>query len=474
MKIIVWFNQDLRLTDHPALSAALKEASQVYCVYVFDPQNPQGPVGAARWWLHHSLLRLGGQLKTNNGQLILRSGTSADALLTLVNELAADAVYMSRSYEPYITSEQTRLYQALAEQNRAAKRFAGYLLLEPDSIANKQGKPFQVFTPFYRHTRDLLGTVVKPAHKPSFSALAAADATINSDTLASWQLLPNQPNWAEEFGEQATPGEIGSETALNLAIAEVVENYPQQRDIPAVEGTSRLSAHLHFGEISPRQVIRRLHGSREFDLETAGPFIRQLFWREFNYYLMYHFPHIRTGAFKPKFDHFPWRKNSEFLLAWQQGRTGYPIVDAGMRQLWRTGWMHNRVRMICASFLTKHLLIHWQEGAEWFWQTLLDADCANNIGGWQWVAGSGADASPYFRIFNPILQGEKFDPQGDYVRTWVPELALLPPAFIHKPWQAPEALLSKAGIALGRHYPQPIVNHEAAREAALAAYKLIQ
>lgn len=472
MKIIVWFNQDLRLTDHPALSAALKDGERVYCVYLFDPANTEGPQGAARWWLHHSLSRLAQDLAAKGGQLILRRGNSAEALVALSDELGAQAIYMTRSYEPYLSQQQSHLYQQMASRGGSAKRYAGFLLLEPDTILNKQAKPFQVFTPFYRHCRALIDSNRKPTAKPRYAQLAQPPAGLASDTLKDWQLLPTQPNWAGEFADHFTPGEAGAQATLQEALNSVVQDYAEQRDFPAQLGTSRLSAHLHFGEISPRQVLQG--AINHCGDESAAPFTRQLFWREFNYYLLHHYPHMRTSAFKSKFAPFPWRHNPQYLKAWQEGKTGYPIVDAGMRQLWRSGWMHNRVRMICASFLTKHLQIPWQSGEEWFWDTLLDADKANNIGGWQWVAGCGADAAPYFRIFNPIVQGEKFDPLGDYVRTWVPELARLPPAFIHKPWQAPTGLLAQCGIQLGTDYPHPLVNHEEAREIALNAYKMIQ
>lgn len=472
MKIIVWFTQDLRLNDHPALTAALKDGREVYCTYVLDPDNSQGPQGAASWWLHHSLARLGKDLAAKGGRLILRSGNSCQQLLKLAAELNAQAVYMTRSYEPYLSQQQSQLYEQINKQGGTAKRFAGFLLLEPDSILNKQAKPFQVFTPFYRHSRALIESKIKTAPKAQYTNLAATPAKLKSDSPNQWRLLPSKPNWAVEFADHFSPGEQGAQAALNKALAEAVADYADQRDFPALPGTSRLSAHLHFGEISPRYVLQQ--AINYCGDEKAAPFTRQLFWREFNYYLLHHYPHMRTGAFKAKFDSFPWRANGPFLKAWQQGNTGYPIVDAGMRQLWRTGWMHNRVRMICASFLTKHLQIHWREGEAWFWDTLLDADKANNIGGWQWVAGCGADAAPYFRIFNPIVQGEKFDPLGDYVRTWVPELSRLPPAFIHKPWQAPAGLLAQCGVKLGTDYPQPLVNHEEARELALNAYKAIQ
>ncbi|HMW72990.1 MAG TPA: deoxyribodipyrimidine photo-lyase [Cellvibrionaceae bacterium] len=472
MKIIVWFTQDLRLSDHPALNAALKDGDEVYCIYVFDPENSQGPQGAAQWWLHHSLNKLAEDLAAKGGQLILRSGNSSEQLLKLAAELQAQAIYMTRSYEPYLSHEQTKLYEQMTRQGGTAKRFAGFLLLEPDSILNKQAKPFQVFTPFYRHSRELIEHKIKAAPKAQYTGLTAKPTKLKSEALNQWRLLPSKPNWAREFADYFTPGEAGALAALNRALADAVENYAERRDFPALPGTSCLSAHLHFGEISPRYVLQQ--AINHFGGEAAAPFTRQLFWREFNYYLLHHYPHMRTNAFKAKFDSFPWRPNKPYLKAWQQGKTGYPIVDAGMRQLWRTGWMHNRVRMICASFLTKHLQIHWQEGEAWFWDTLLDADKANNIGGWQWVAGCGADAAPYFRIFNPIVQGEKFDPLGDYVRTWVPELSRLPPAFIHKPWLAPAGLLAQCGIKLGTDYPSPLVNHEEAREIALNAYKAIQ
>jgi deoxyribodipyrimidine photo-lyase len=326
MKIIVWFTQDLRLNDHPALNAALKDGNEVYCTYVFDPDNSEGPQGAARWWLHHSLNKLAEELDSKGGHLILRSGNSSEQVLKLAAELKAQAVYMTRSYEPYLSNEQTKLYELMNKHGASAKRFAGFLLLEPDRIFNKQAKPFQVFTPFYRHTRELIEPRIKAAPKAQLTNLAARPAKVKSESLSQWSLLPSKPNWAHEFADYFTPGEAGARAALTRALADAVEDYAEQRDFPALPGTSCLSAHLHFGEISPRSVLQQ--AVNHCGDEKAAPFTRQLFWREFNYYLLHHYPHMRTSAFKAKFDTFPWRLNKPYLKAWQQGKTGYPIVDA--------------------------------------------------------------------------------------------------------------------------------------------------
>jgi deoxyribodipyrimidine photo-lyase len=472
MKILLWFTQDLRLNDHPALAAAARDASAIYCLYTLDENNPWPVQGAGAWWLHQSLLQLQAHIAAAGGQLLLRRGDAAAQVMAVAQELGVDAVHITRAYDPWNAQLQRRVHQELGTLGIPVKRFSGYLLLEPDSVMNKQGKPFQVFTPYYQHCLGLLPDRLRDSTRQPPATFAKAPRNCPSDTLHSWALLPERPNWAAEFSEFFIPGEAGAQQQLYKALQEQVASYSEQRDIPSLEGTSRLSAHLHFGDISPAQIWQACKQHFAKRPESANSFLRQLIWREFSYYLLHHWPHIDTQPFKPAFAQFPWQDQKQHLKAWQHGLTGYPIVDAGMRQLWRSGWMHNRVRMITASFLTKHLRLHWLHGARWFWDTLVDADLANNSAGWQWVAGSGADAAPYFRIFNPILQGEKFDPQGDYIRTWVPELARLPSAYIHKPWLAPLPVLQQAGICLGQQYPKPIVEHDQARQAALAAYAL--
>lgn len=473
---LYWFRQDLRLDDLPALHAAASTGKPLFACYVLDDTTPgryaQG--AASRWWLHHSLHALAQAIDALGGRLLLRRGNSADVIVSLVEETGADAVFCSRAYTPWDSKLETTLHTQLAEQGVTFKRFAGSLLFEPESIRTGGDTPFRVYTPFWKSCRRQ--STPKPpvalAEKPAFANIA-----VQSLSLDDLELLPRQPNWAASWPDYWQPGSAGAHAALSRFLEGSIDNYAQGRDVPSLQATSLLSPHLHFGEISPRQVWHKvidycadhpqLDGNRE-------KFLSELGWREFNHHLLTHYPHICDSPFNPRFAEFPWMGSEDQLRAWQKGATGYPIVDAGMRQLWQTGYMHNRVRMICASFLTKHLLIPWQEGERWFWDTLVDADLANNLNGWQWTAGCGADAAPYFRIFNPTLQGKKFDAQGDYVRRWVPELARLPDRHLHEPAAAPPEVLEAAGVKLGASYPLPIVEHRAAREAALAAYALIK
>ncbi|NDF12495.1 MAG: deoxyribodipyrimidine photo-lyase [Proteobacteria bacterium] len=474
---IVWFRQDLRLADNPALHAALKSGRPILPVYILDNITPgEWKMGAAsHWWLHHSLEALAKSLKAIGLPLILKRGESGSVMNTLVKESGAGAVYWNRCYEPYATVRDATIKENLRADDIAAESYNASLLVEPWEVENAQGNHFKVFTPFWRRAvEQLLEREMKTFPYPT---KANAPATLpTSDVLDEWKLLPTQPNWAEGFAHW-TPGEKGAEQALLAFTDSAIRYYRVERDFPAQESTSRLSPHLHFGEISPRLIWKHVY--HQLDAERIKPadaqkFLSEVGWREFSYSLLYHFPALPQKPFQEKFAAFPWEKNDKALLAWQRGMTGYPIVDAGMRELWQTGWMHNRVRMIVASFLTKHLLLPWQEGAKWFWDTLLDADLANNSASWQWVAGSGADAAPYFRIFNPILQGEKFDEKGEYIRRFVPELKNMPKEYIHAPWKAPEWILKQAKVVIGKDYPAPIVNHEMARDRALEAYKNIK
>lgn len=466
---IFWFTLDLRLQDNPGLAAAARLHDQVIPVFILDYEDPWFFGGASLWWLHHTLDELQKAIAKKGGKLVLRQGPTLAVLEELVQQTGAQAVYFSRAYEPWLAHQQEDIFRKFSEEGVEIRRYGGRLLLEPDQIYNRQGKPFQVFTPFFRHCRNIL---VLPGEPQALRVRWFAE-NVASAHLEDWQLLPTKPNWAKGFAEWR-PGERGAHAALKQALKAAVTNYADRRDRPAEDGTTRLSPHLHFGEISPRHIWQSVSQIPELSTGAAEPFLRQLIWREFNFYLLHHWPQITQKPFRPAFELFPWVQDEQALGAWQTGNTGYPIVDAGMRQLWRTGWMHNRVRMIVASFLTKHLRIHWAKGAQWFWDTLVDADLANNSAGWQWVAGSGADAAPYFRIFNPVTQGEKFDSDGEYIRTWVPELAKLPAVYIHKPWQAPQPILRAAGVELGKNYPPPIVNHEQARQAALEAYSWVK
>lgn len=430
--------------------------------------------GAGQWWLHQSLGVLQDNLKAAGGRLVLRKGVWAEQLLALADEVEAGAVYWSRMYEPYAAKAEQFLHGQLADKGIEVRRFGGYLLFEPEEVRTQQDEPYKVFTPFWK------ACLQRPEPRSPGGKPRKFDfykGRLKSDSLKDWALLPTKPDWAGGFRESWKPGEKGAAAQLGKFIDAALIDYKEDRDIPALPGTSKLSPHLHFGEISPRQIWHRIQavlaGNSRLQ-KGAESYLRELGWREFCYHLLHHWPDLPEQPFRQQFKAFPWRKDSKALRAWQQGQTGYPLIDAGMRQLWHTGWMHNRVRMIVASLLVKNLLVPWQHGEAWFWDTLVDADLANNAAGWQWVAGSGADAAPYFRIFNPVTQSEKFDPDGTYIKCWVPELAKLPARYIHAPWDAPESELMAAGVRLGKDYPLPIVDHKATRQRALDAYAKIK
>lgn len=471
---IYLFRNDLRLTDLPGLAAAAANGP-VLPVFILDEDSAgeRAPGAASRWWLHHSLQALAADIAAGGGQLLLRRGDSLRCLRELTEASGAGAIYMSRSYSPWETALEQRLRQEF-EDAVELKRFPGVLLHEPENIANKSGEPFKVFTPFWRHCRRQQQPG-PPLRMPSSISWAPLPGT--SDRLADWALLPRKPDWAAHWPKLWTPGTAGAKRALEHFLRHAIQDYGSGRDHPAAEATSRLSPHLRWGEISPREVWHKAQELAARKPERQGQvdkFLSELGWREFSYHLLYHFPTIPEQPFKAQFAGFPWLGSRAQLRAWQRGQTGYPVVDAGMRELWHTGYMHNRMRMVTASFLTKHLLIHWRSGERWFWDTLVDADPASNTCSWQWVAGSGADAAPYFRIFNPVTQGEKFDAEGHYVRRWVPEIADLPDRYLHRPWEAPAEALSEAGVVLGESYPPPMVDHREAREAALTAYQQVR
>ena len=469
--IVVWLRNDLRLGDHAALHAAQASGAPVIPIYILDDAaaGSWAHGAASRWWLHHSLKRLAADIETKGARLIVRQGATADILADVADAVGATAVYCLRNFEPWAGQLEHLVHAALGARGVAMKRFAGVLLHDPEKLQTKSGGPYKVYTPFWRS----LSEQAMRAPLAAVEKLQGFDGKIASDTIESLGLLPTKPDWAGGLRKAWVPGEAGASERLHTFLSGPVNCYADQRDVPGVEGTSRLSPHLHFGEISPAQVWHATrHALDRGDANGNGPtvFLKEVAWREFSYHLLHHFPDLPDKAFRAEFNEFPWAGCTEHLKAWQGGRTGYPIVDAGMRELWTTGWMHNRVRMVVASFLIKHLMVPWQDGEAWFWDCLVDADLASNAASWQWVAGSGADASPYFRIFNPVLQGEKFDADGAYVRRWVPEIARLPDKHLHAPWDAPADVLKKAGIKLGADYPEPIVAHKIARERALEAY----
>jgi deoxyribodipyrimidine photo-lyase len=465
--VIVWFRDDLRLADNPALAAAAESGRPILAIYVFDDTTHgiRRLGGAARWWLHGSLASLGKALSAKGGALHILRGAAEDVILQLARDAKAAAVHWNRRYDEPERLLDGRIKEALKSAGVEAKSFNGHLLNEPWEVKGKSGGPMKVFTPYWRTARERGApgpAIAAPGQLvPGVWPAASSLAPISLDQLG---LKPTKPDWSTEMATLWQPGEDGARETIRSFLTSAIKGYGDGRNRPDYRSTSRLSPHLRFGEISPRQVW---HAAKlSFDAGEAGA-------KGYDLEKFYQSPQLATRNFQPKFDAFPWLDDPTGLKAWQRGLTGYPIVDAGMRELWRTGWMHNRVRMITASFLVKHLLIDWRQGEAWFWDTLLDADHANNAASWQWVAGSGADAAPYFRIFAPVLQGEKFDPNGDYVRQYIPELAKLPKKYIHKPWEAPHPILAQAGIKLGITYPRPIVAHEAARTRALAAFKSI-
>jgi len=468
--VIVLFRNDFRVADNGALSAACDSGAEVVPLFVLDEANAARPAGAARrWWMHHSLSALSDKLAERGGRLNLRHGATDTVLAELLEETGAGAVFWNRRYDPSELALDEWLRTDLEKHGIVVKSFEGTLLHEPWRLLTQSGGPYKVYTPFWRALSDEMDRT-HPVDPPD--KIRGWRGELVSDHLYDLGLLPSL-NWAEGFAERWSPGEDGARERLHDFLRHDLATYEKERDLPGAQSTSRLSPHLAHGEITPRLILAALKERRGAH-GSAEKFRKELAWREFSYHLLFHSPDLHRRNFRKEFDGLPWRDDERGLSAWQRGRTGYPIVDAGMRELWTTGWMHNRVRMIVASFLVKHLLVDWRHGERWFWDTLVDADCANNPASWQWVAGSGADAAPYFRIFNPTLQGEKFDPDGDYVRRHVPELAGLPNQYIHKPWEAPPGVLEESAVRLGRSYPLPIVNHQNARERALLVYETLK
>ena len=461
MRALHWFRQDLRLADNPALRAAAADG-EVLCVYVLDDHNAGDAAlgGASRWWLHQSLVALDQSL---GGALAVYAGDAREILPALVREHRIDCVHWNRCYEPWRIRRDRDIKTALTEQGARVTSHNGSLLWEPWEVHKKDETPYKVFTPFYR--KGCLNAMAPRAPLPvpaELNTISAADGK----RLDSLKLMPRIP-WYSGFESVWTPGEAGAHTRLDSVRARELRDYARGRDLPAAETVSRLSPHLQFGELSPNQAWHMALSLP--DTDDRDRFCTELGWREFSHHLLYHWPSLPAENWQPKFNAMPWRDDAALRGAWQAGQTGIPIVDAGMRELWETGYMHNRVRMVVGSFLVKNLLQHWRHGAAWFHDTLVDASLASNSASWQWVAGSGADAAPFFRIFNPVTQGEKFDAEGEYTRKWVPELARMPKKHLFAPWLAPHDVLADAGVTLGVNYPHPIVDLAESRKAALAA-----
>ena len=472
---LIWFRRDLRLADNTALHAALDSNMRPVPVYIHDPAlSPEGAAG--KWWLYHSLHALQQDLRRIGSDLLILTGNSHTELMTAALACNASHVFWNRRYEPAAVAQDTATLTKLDKAGLEVQSYPGNLLREPWTLAKREGTPYRVFTAFYR---ELTTSTPVDTPLPAPDALPPLPDTLpGSLTPDDLGLLP-LVRWDAAFPEHWQAGEAGAWQRLADFTHDALADYAENRDRPDLPDTSRLSPHLHFGEISPRQIRHFIedhlrHHDEPGLVAAAESWLRQLAWREFGHHLLWHYPETAEHPMDGRFGNFPWREDPAGLRAWQSGQTGIPLVDAGMRELWATGWMHNRVRMVAASLLTKNLLIPWQTGAAWFMDTLLDADLANNTLGWQWTAGCGVDAAPYFRVFNPVRQGERFDPDGSYVRRWVPELAQLPAKWIHQPWSAPPKVLTEAGVSPGETYPTPVVDLAESRKAALSAWEQIR
>lgn len=465
----------MRLTDNPALQAAIDTGRPLLCVYVRETGDgaPRAMGGASLWWLDKSLKSLAASLEAIGGKLTLRTGPASRVIPQLVKEAGAAAVFWNRRYGLPERDTDASIKKSLKDKGVDCHSYNGRLLMEPWELKTGSGGWYKVFTPFWRA---LQAQYTVPAFLPAPSKITSADA--ETESLKDWSLHPTKPDWSGGMADAWQPGEAGAQKRLDAFLDGPVSDYAATRNLPGVStGTSKLSPHLRFGEIGPAQIWRSVKArleAHQADEDSARVFLSEIAWREFSYTLLYFNPALANENYNSNFDRMGWRQDDAGFAAWSRGQTGYPIVDAGMRELWHTGWMHNRVRMIVASFLTKHLLLPWQQGEQWFWDTLVDADPAANPASWQWTAGSGADAAPYFRVFNPISQGQKFDESGDYVRRWCPELANLPDKYLHAPFEADTHTLARAGIKLGTDYPKAIVDHPVGRQRALDAYKAMK
>lgn len=470
---IVWFRDDLRLADNAALTHAAAHGP-VLALYVYDDEGTSGrPLGgAARWWLHGSLERLAADLGHHGVPLVLRRGPARQIVPAVAREAGARLVAWNRRFEPAGRAADAHIAEALAESGVATFEGAGPLLYDPEMARTGSGGRFRVFTPFWRACRALPEPAAPLPVPPD---LRGAPKAVSSDALAAWALRPSAPDWAGGLRDAWEPGEAAAHARLESFLETALATYSDARDFVEGETTSRLSPHLRFGEITPRQILAALKRRQsKTTARGAEKFLAEIGWRDFSWNLLDQAPELATRPLDRRFEHFPWIEDDDGLEAWKRGRTGIPIVDAAMRGLWHTGFMHNRLRMVVASFLVKHLLVDWREGEAWFWDTLVDADPASNTASWQWVAGCGADAAPFVRVFNPVLQGERYDPTGAFVRRFVPEIAGLPNSLIHKPWEATAIELAAAGIRLGTTYPHPIVDLARGRARALEAFEAIR
>ena len=464
--VIYWFRRDLRLLDNPALAEAAS-AGHILPIFIFDGLLADYAQGSAsRWWLNHSLNSLNKQL---NHRLLIFNGDPKEIIPKLAKASDAKSVYWNRCYEPWQIKLDSKLEAIFKGENIDVITRNGSLLWEPWTTLKKDGSPYKVFTPYFKKRCLSLPEPRKPIPKPS--NLKFAENPKNTDLISNF-IQTKENNWQNKISKYWSIGENAAAIKLETFLKRGISSYKEGRNYPSKKNISMLSPHLHFGEISPNKIWYSVKNNGHS--EDSDHFLSELGWREFSYNLLYYFPDLPENNLQKKFDIFPWVNNPEHLKKWQKGMTGYPIIDAGMRELWETGFMHNRLRMITGSFLVKNLLIHWRYGKEWFWNCLVDADLASNSASWQWVAGCGADAAPYFRIFNPITQGNKFDPSGDYTRKFVPELRKLPNEYLFAPWEAPSEVLLNLGIKLGRDYPHPIVNLKNSRELALEAYSQIK
>ncbi|MQG35340.1 MAG: deoxyribodipyrimidine photo-lyase [SAR202 cluster bacterium] len=465
-RAIHWFRQDLRLSDNPALFEACK-TGHVLPVFIYDSTSLPKLGSGSKWWLHHSLISLNQSL---NGKLKVFAGDTITTLLEVIEESRSTKVFWNRAYSPDNWNLDAKLRQILTDRNIDYQIYNGSLLWEPSKILNQDNLPYRVFTPFYKKVCSSGPEPRLPVGLPDLASIDQIETGVHVNELS----LSSANTVVDKLGTNWSIGETNANLNLTNFISQNLANYKTGRDFPALPNVSRLSPHLHFGEISPNQIWHRILALRSLMNGNSDKFLSELGWREFAHYLLWHFPHLPYESLQERFDEFPWSYDDTYLKQWQSGITGYPIVDAGMRELNQTGYMHNRLRMIVGSFLVKNLLIHWHAGRDWFWERLVDADIANNSAGWQWIAGCGADAAPYFRVFNPILQGKKFDPDGLYIKTYIPELKDVPLEYIFSPWEAPQSVLEKAGVVLGKEYPLPIVDLKTSRLKALEAFSYIK